>query len=264
MSLANAIRDDDGDGRQISDYLNTLLGACEHPRVLLSSEALGALATVPRNNDNLARFADILSVRTRKVTVFFMVRHLTDHMWSQYGELVRRRGRTFSFEDFAMRDQSSFKAIADGYSHIFGRENVIVKRYEDGGKDSTGFAADALKLPETPALPYRINRSLTAYEIEVARQLYSKTDDFEKARDFLLVYGRTTETPDGFDRVHIESRVLDRIKEKHSAYVQEFTETYLDSDHPLLLASDRIHPQENSLEWGPRDDLLVDMLAKAL
>jgi hypothetical protein len=121
----------------------------------------------------LSELKAIFSRYFDRVQVIYYVRHLTDHAISQYGEYVKRRGMKAAFNAFAPKYRARFKRTIETYESVFGRDDIEYVLYDDVRRKLFRDFLQRVGLPSSIDYqePERVNRSLTADEIEVLRHV---------------------------------------------------------------------------------------------
>ncbi len=252
------------DKAEVEAEFDRLTEDADQSRLLLSSETFSGLCRAKRLRPKLERLADILHSKARRVRVLFFVRHIADHYWSQYGELVRRRRKIMPFDQFAAEFPCAFRDIADGYSAVFGKENLTVLLYDAVKDDCLGAAGAALGLPPVPPFKDRINRSMNAFEIDVAHHLNETDLPSGKLAGFLLSYSQTTPMPHDMARTQISETAIQTLQERYGEYARAFSADYLDPATPILAGSSHPPSTYQAGQFTQREEVLMQMLANCI
>lgn len=136
-----------------------------------SSEMLEALS--PKT---LTALCNLFRQNGLQVKVIYYVRHLMDHAFSSYNQLVKGEMRSGSFADFVRRHPSRFAQVIETYSSVIGARNIILRLYENERSNLAARFFELLLKQEgiergEPFVPQGdrdpVNRSLAPQELDV-------------------------------------------------------------------------------------------------
>lgn len=147
-------------------------GVLRHPAdtILFSSELLPG-----GDRRKLAELKAYLEERGCRVRVVYAVRNAADHVFSKWGQMVKRHGCYMDWEQFSREPTVPFLRVLDSFSKVFGSEAIEVINYERSKHDIVRrFLATVTSADLGDTRVETINRSLSAHEIELMR-------DFNKA-----------------------------------------------------------------------------------
>ena len=155
-------RPDAFDEKAFFAWLN---GVLRHPAdtILFSSETLPGGDT--------GRFAALkahFEARGCEVRVIYAVRNAADHVFSRWGQMVKRHGSTLTWDEFCRTSSVPFLKVLDRFSDVFGPDAIHVINYERDKHDIVRrLMALVTPVDFGDTRVGTVNRSLSAREMEL-------------------------------------------------------------------------------------------------
>ena len=209
--------------------------------VLFSSE------TLPGGDRK--RFAALkahLEDRGCRVEVVYAVRNAADHVFSRWGQMVKRHGSTLTWDEFSRDATVPFLRVLDSFSAIFGADAVHVVNYERHKHDIVRRMMSVV----TPAdlgdtRVGTVNRSLSTREMELMRVFNAELSRLKPAavlRDQLatdlsdyLIYAADLPPM----RLALTAEQFARLNETLGETVDRLNRRYL-PEEPILVADPKV------------------------
>ena len=209
--------------------------------VLFSSE------TLPGGDRK--RFAALkahLEERGCRVEIIYAVRNAADHVFSRWGQMVKRHGSTLTWDQFCRDGTVPFLRVLDSFSGIFGPDAVHVINYERHKHDIVRRMMSIV----TPAdlgdtRVGRVNRSLSMREMELMRVFNT---ELSRHKPPAVVSNRlATDLSDHFIyaadlppmRLALTAEQFARLNETLGETVETLNRRYL-PDEPILVADPKV------------------------
>ena len=133
--------------------------------ILFSSELLPS-----GDRRKMAALKAYLEERGCRVRVVYAVRNAADHVFSKWGQMVKRHGCYLDWEQFSREPAIPFLRVLDNFARVFGGEAIEVINYEKAKHDIVRrFLASVTAADLGDTRVETVNRSLSAHEIELMR-----------------------------------------------------------------------------------------------
>lgn len=235
------------------------------PFVLWSSEAL----YYRLRPDRLGELAAGLASDGVELTVTGFVRDIAGHAVSSYSEMVKGALLTRSFHEFVDGSagppayRPALRRCWGSFLDVLGPDAVTVRRYESHRQNLFAALLSGLADLENSgvALPHDgVNRSMTARELVIMREVNKKLSDPREAR---LISGTLISAPPvGDEAPGISEEGLALLERMFTDDVEWMNSTFLAHDPMSVTGGATVVPQDPGAETLTREEL--DIVEKLL